>query len=344
MARALGQHVEAPSTTNALVQRAEGTSTPTLPARKFFSKTITNATCDLPPAVIKELKAGFKNYIPLAMCTHKACSNATRTTDAFDIEIGLSDKGEIKTKQKSMSAAKDYYLTTDDLTEVHENFIRGMRKYLVMDDLEGDLGPGGERATACADMFADFFSIVVARPDFTRDWPSYRGYIIESYMSWVGRRDDSYGLIFDEALFYKHKMSHLVPVILEQLRQPLAGSGSAVSARGSPGMRGRGRGSFTRGGFPAHSFPSSSQSQPPVPTYRCYLCAGTHSHREHQGPATRLVTNELGKWVDKAFGSKIICISFNVGSGSCKRGTSCIYHHSCSLCGDASHGSANCGA
>src|ERR1700728_4360255 len=45
---------------------------------------ITNATCDLPTVVIKELKAGFKQYIPLALCNHKACSNATRTSDAFD--------------------------------------------------------------------------------------------------------------------------------------------------------------------------------------------------------------------------------------------------------------------
>ena len=320
------------------------------PARKFFSKTITNATSDLPTSVIKELKAGFKNYIPLALCTHKACLHATRSTDAFDAEIGWSDKGEMKIKQKSMSAAKDYYLTTDDFTEIRENFIRGMRKYLVMNEEGEDIGPGGIRALECADMFAEFFSVVAARPDYTRDWPSYRGYIIESYTSWVGRRDDSYGLIFDEQLFYKYKMTHLVPVLLEQLRQPLAAS--VVSGRGGPGARGRGRGllggtslypSSSRGGFQAQPFHPSFQPQQSTTPFRCYLCGNAHSHKEHQGPATRLITNEQGKWVDKLLGGKTVCISFNVSSYGCKRGDTCTYSHSCSLCGDLSHGAAKCG-
>jgi hypothetical protein len=313
--------------------------------KKYFSRPITNATSDLPTSVIKEFKAGFKNYIPLALCTHKACTNATRHTDAFDTEIGWTDKGEMRLKQKSMSPAKDHYLTTDDFTEIRENFVRGMRRYLVMSDQGEEAGPGGERALACADMFADFFSVIAARPDYTQDWPSYRGYIIESYISWVGRRDDSYGLIFDEQLFYKHKMTHLVPVILEQLRQPLVANGGAVSGRGGPGGRGRGRGSSSnpgRGGFYTQPFPPPFPPQQPTSTFRCYLCGGTHPHREHQGPALRLVTNDQGKWVDKSHGSKIVCISFNVGSAGCKRGTICPYHHSCSFCGDLSHGSAKC--
>lgn len=292
-------------------------------------------------SVIKELKAGFKNYIPLALCTHKACLHATRTTDAFDTEIGWTDKGEMRLKTKSMTAAKDHHITTDDFTEIRENFIRGIRRYLVMAD---DVGPGGERASACAEMFREFFSVIAARPDYTQDWPSYRGYIIESYTSWVGRRDDEYGLIFDEPMFYKHKMTHLVPVILEQLRQPLAAIGTSVSVRGATGARGRGRGFSARGGFPAQSFPNPPfLSQQPPTAYRCFLCNGNHSYKEHQGPATRLVTNEHGKWVDKAHGGKIICIAFNVGTGGCRRPT-CTYFHSCSLCGDLAHGSTKCGA
>jgi hypothetical protein len=313
------------------------------PTRRYFSNAITNATSDLPIPVIKELKAGFKNYIPLALCTHKACKNATRSTDPIDTEIGWTEKGEMRLKQKTMNAAKDHYLTTDDFTEIRENFIRGIRKYLVMGD---DTGPGGDRAIDCADMFRDFFSIIAARPDYTQDWPSYRGYIVESYTSWVGRRDDSYGLIFDEHLYYKYKMTNLVPVILEQLRQPSAGNGSAIISRGGAGSRSRGRGfqgggtsSSNRGGYQGQG---SFQSQQPLSTFKCYLCNGPHSHREHEGSATRLVTNEHGKWVDKSHGNKIVCISFNVSPAGCKRGTGCTYSHSCSLCGDISHGSAKC--
>lgn len=72
-------------------------------------------------------------------------------------------------------------------------------------------------------MFWEFFSVIAARPDYTQDWPVSRSYIIESYTSWIGRRDDSYGLIFDEHLFYKYKMRNLLPTVLEQLQQPTAG-------------------------------------------------------------------------------------------------------------------------
>jgi hypothetical protein len=190
-------------------------------ARKYFSNAITNATSDLPISVIKELRSGFRNYILLALCTHKACLNASHSSDAIDTEIGWNEKGEIRLKQKTMTAGRDHHLTTDDFTEIRENFIRGMCKYLVMGDV---VEPGRGRATDCADMFAEFFSIIAARPDYTQDWPSYGGYIIESHTSWIGRRDDSYGLIFDEHLFYKYKMTNLVPAIIEQLRRPATGT------------------------------------------------------------------------------------------------------------------------
>ena len=297
------------------------------PTRKYFLQAITNATCDLPIAVIKELKGGFKNYIPLALCTHRACTNATRSTDGIDTEIGWNDRGEIRLKQKAMTAAKDHYITTDDFTEIRENFVRGMRRYLIMGE---DIAIGGSRATDCADMFAEFFSVIAARPDYTQDWPSYRGYIIEAYTSWVGRRDDSFGLIFAEPLFHKYKMRNLVPSILEQLRQPAGGGG---------GPRGRGRGfhigsafSSSRGGYQAQTFPSSFRPQQSSATFRCYLCGDAHSHKDHQGNARRLVQNDQGKWVDKLLGNKIVCISFNVAASGCRRASTCTYSHSCSLC------------
>jgi hypothetical protein len=130
---------------------------------------ITDTTSNLPLPVIKELRAGFKNYIPLALCTHRACSTATRSTDTFDTEIGWTEKGEMRLKQKSMTAAKDHYITTDDFTEIRESFIHGMCKYLVMSE---DVGPGGLQASDCRDMFAEFFGVIAARPDSTQDWPS----------------------------------------------------------------------------------------------------------------------------------------------------------------------------
>jgi hypothetical protein len=125
---------------------ATGSSAP-LQLGKYFTATIMNATSDLPITVIKELKGRFKNYIPLSLCTHKACSNATRPTDLFDTEIGLNEKGEIKLKQKMLTAAKDHYLTTDDFTEIRENFVRGMHRHLVLGD---DSEANGLKVAQCA--------------------------------------------------------------------------------------------------------------------------------------------------------------------------------------------------
>jgi hypothetical protein len=101
---------------------------------RYFSKVMTNMTSELPVAVIKELKGGFKNYILLLLCTHKACSNATRSTDTFNTEIGMNDRGEIRLKQKTMMVAKDHYLSTDDFTEIQENFTCRMQKHLILGD------------------------------------------------------------------------------------------------------------------------------------------------------------------------------------------------------------------
>jgi hypothetical protein len=281
--------------------------------------------------VIKELRNGFKNYIPLALCTHKACSNATRSIDSVDAEIAWTDKGEMRLKQKAMTAAKDHQITTDDFTEIRENFIRGMRKYLIMGN---DTEPGGDRAIDCADGFSEFFSTIAARPDYTTDGTSYRGYIVETYSSWIGRRSDDYGLIFDEQLFHKYKMRNLVPTILEQLRQPSFRGGSTAGTS----SRGRGRGS--QGGNTSSSFRTSQ----PSANFICYLCGEAHSYKEHQGDAKRLILNDQGKWIDKFLGNKIVCIAFNIYASGCRRGTACTYSHSCSFCGNTNHGCTKCNA
>ena len=90
---------------------------------EYFLATIINTTSDLSITVIKELQHGFKNYIPLFLCTHKACSNATRAADLFNMEIELNENGKIKLKQKTLTAAKNYHLTTDNFMEVQENIV-----------------------------------------------------------------------------------------------------------------------------------------------------------------------------------------------------------------------------
>lgn len=225
----------------------------------------------------------------------------------------------------------------------------------------------------CAAMFLDFFSMIAARPDFMLDWPSYRGYIIETYTSWVGRQNDSYGLIFDEAIFHKYKIKNLLPSVLEHLKQQsgnlqnikasggqagggsyagsgnVPGGGNFTGTGGYSGVRGRGRGAYN--GFQHNSshgrghqfFPLSFHSYQPSTTTKCYLCAAPHSHREHQGSTKRLVLAKHGKWVNKALGNQIVCIAFNSSPSGCRHPI-CNYSHSCSLCGDLTHGSDKCNA
>ena len=307
---------------------------------------------ELPLSVIKELKGRFQNYIPLSLCTHRACSNATHSMDAFDTEIRMNEKGEIHLKQKTMSSAKDQFLTCIELTKIHKNFICGMVKYLVLDS---NLELGVPHAVACAGMFQAFFSTIAARSDFTLDWESYREYMIEVYSSWIGWRDVTYGLIFDEGLFFKYKMCHLLPSVMDHLRlsgfhnvagtQALSscGRGHSSSSWANPN---NGQGHFQQ--FPSfqhlslqaavpNTFPNPPTTRSSFRDIQCYLCGGQHVHRDHQGSVKDLVTSDQGKWVDKALGNKTVCISFNISPGGCQR-ASCVFSHTCSLCGNASHG------
>ena len=104
------------------------------------------------------------------------------------------------------------------------------------------------------DMFQEFFSVIAARPDYTQDWPVYKGYIIESYTSWIGRMDNLFSMIFDEQLFYKCKMKNLLLTVLEQLQQPALGPSFFLSFRSNNfgrnsflGARGQGCGSQSWG-------------------------------------------------------------------------------------------------
>jgi hypothetical protein len=119
---ALGQNIPNATSTHA------GPSS----SKRFFSKAITTTTSDIPISVIKELRGGFKNYISLALCTHKACQNATHSSDHINTEIGWTEKGKMRLKQKSMNASRDHFLKMDDFAEIRKNFIRGIHKYLIM--------------------------------------------------------------------------------------------------------------------------------------------------------------------------------------------------------------------
>jgi hypothetical protein len=271
--------------------------------------------------------------------------------DSFDnSELSVTDKGEFKVKHKSMNPARDHHITTDEFSQIRENYVHGIRKHLI---LAGETEAGSASAHACADMFTAFFSNIASRPDWTEDWSLYRGYLIDAYTAWIARSNDSYGMIFSESAYEKFKLKSLTPSIIEIVRQQMNSSSDTSNYpntyNNSTG-RGRGNGPFTpnhsdrrgrgRGGFDSsgrgHSFRGRAA--------KCYLCGGEHHYREHQGKAKRLILED-GMWVDKALDNRIICISFNVNPEGCRRrpGT-CSYGHSCSLCGDPTHGCCKCSA
>jgi hypothetical protein len=349
IAAALSKH-ESSLDPNVIATAIASALTPNLPSSnavaisssKLFSQVITDSLNELPPHIIKALKDGLKTYIPLASCTHKSCRTASRTVDTFDnSELSVTDKGEFKVKHKSMNPARDHHITTDEFSQIRENFVRGVRKHLI---LAGETETGSASANACADMFAAFFSNIASRPDWTEDWSLYRGYLIDCYTAWIARCDDSYGMIFSEVAYEKFKLKSLTPSIVEIVRQQMTDTSNYHAQNNSNG-RGRGNGSGTprgrgRGGFDSSGRGHSFRVRSPT----CYLCGGEHHYKEHQGKAKRLIFED-GMWVDKALDNRIICISFNVNPDGCRRkaGT-CSYGHTCSLCGDPSHGCCKCNA
>jgi hypothetical protein len=318
----------------------------------LFTRAITTTSNELAPNMIKLLEAGFKTYIPLSSCTHKACRLASRSVEAFDSEISMNEKGEIKLKHKALNAALDHQMTTDDFSQVRENLIPAIRKHLI---LAGETAKGAPSAIACAEMFATFFTNIATRPDWTEDWMVYRGYLIDTYSSWISRSDNSFGMFFTEQAYAKYQLKTLVPNIQNIVRHQLDNpndNGSRpsyaydTSNRGMKGIssasRGRSRGTRyngTRatGSYQSHSFRDSTRPSGPL---RCFLCGDAHFHKDHQGKAKRLVL-ENGNWVDKALGGRTVCISFNSSPYGCQR-TNCYFNHSCSLCGSPEHGASKC--
>jgi hypothetical protein len=181
----------------------------------LFTRAIADSSNELAPNIIKLLEAGFKTYIPLSSCTHKACRLASRSAEAFDSEISMNEKGEIKLKHKAMNAALDHQMTTDNFSQVRENLIPAIRKHLI---LAGETAKGAPSAIACAEMFVAFFMSIATRPDWTEDWMVYRGYLIDAYSAWVSRSDNTFGMFFTEQSYAKYQLKTLVPNIQSIVR------------------------------------------------------------------------------------------------------------------------------
>jgi hypothetical protein len=90
--------------------------------------------------------------------------------------------------------------------------VAGMRKHLKLGD---ETDSGSAYAHACADMFAKFFTCIAARPDWTEDWSTYRGYLIDSYLAWMAHRNDMYGIAFTSEAYEKYKLQSLTLNIIE---------------------------------------------------------------------------------------------------------------------------------
>ena len=77
-----------------------------------------------------------------------------------------------------MNSVCDYTITTDDFSQIRENFTPALRNHLILSDATET---GADSAIACASMFANFFSAITNHPDWTEDWTLYRGYLIDAY-------------------------------------------------------------------------------------------------------------------------------------------------------------------
>jgi hypothetical protein len=212
----------------------------TISTTKLFSQVIMDSMNELLPHIIKALKDGLKTYVPLVACTHKSCRTASHTVDSFDnSELSVTDKGEFKVKHKSMNPAHDHLITTDDFSQIRENYVCGICKHLI---LAGETETGSASENACTDMFAEFFSNITSRPDWMEDWSLYRGYLIDCYTAWIAHCNDSFSMIFSDVAYEKFKLKSLTPSIIEIVHQQMISSSDSSNHPTYNNNNGRGRG------------------------------------------------------------------------------------------------------
>jgi hypothetical protein len=301
----------------------------------------------VPPSVIRILKAGWGEHIPLSALTNHACRTATLSvTRREDTALTIAGDGRLLSKASSIDSSKENTIDIIDWIEAARRFVNAIAKYL---HARGDPGPGGPNAAAIAQLFNKHFSSIQARVDFVSNFAAYREYDMT-----IRRKYLHESHLFDPATFQGPTFDAIQRT--HDLRERLQFKDSitrfkGTSTSGFPPTS-------NRNTSPKKSFRNSNSNSNPradsgwtkrPPTSgtwapkKCMYCSSTNhkfSACTASPASTFLKRDELGVWRNSD--GQTYCVNHN-GPLPCPRASACPHLHSCSLCGSGSHAAQQCG-
>lgn len=318
----------------------------TVPTATFTAQVDPNEVL-IPVKIIRILRSGWMDHIPLDAITNDACrlaaSQASRNSDHG---LTMNADGRIISKATLLDTSKEDKITISDWYQASRNLVYAIRQFLLAG---GDDKPGGPNAKAISAVFGKHFVTLQMRADFEASFATYRDYDINIRRRYVNGSSSFNPGIFQQSLYESIERTHFAAeraalqvehaAVKSLLAQKSSSGGSSRQSNSSSSKTYTYQGSFqprTDNGWKAkaggHSFRASSSGSS---NNACMFCGSRdHKYSLHSGPAKFLKKDPGGIWRDDA--SRTYCVNFN-GPFPCPRGSSCPHAHACSLCGTGSH-------
>ncbi|KAF8063170.1 hypothetical protein FPV67DRAFT_231361 [Lyophyllum atratum] len=287
----------------------------------------------IPAKVVKILRAGYREYIPLDSLTDAACTRAATEPVQPDTGFSIGAAGDLRLRTSHLDAKNEVHISLIDWCQAAPTLIRAMRQHFLA---AGDDDYGGPNAKIIAMGFERHFELLRLRRDFQSQFDVALAYDMHLRRSWVldssqFRMDVFHGDIWDH--FMRAKQGTMLNLL--KARLDASSSDSFRNKARTPDTANQAR----RGDAAARPNVAAAGDQPRV---RCMFCGS----RDHKYPACKHVGLYLhkdndGKWRSPT--GATYCIGHN-GPKPCARGEACIHVHACSLCGNGLHNAQICPA
>ncbi|KAF8074780.1 hypothetical protein FPV67DRAFT_1409295 [Lyophyllum atratum] len=284
----------------------------------------------IPIKVVKILRAGFREYIPLDSLTDAACTRAATEPVQPDTGFSIGATGDLRLRTSHLDAKNESRISLIDWCQAGATLVRAMRAHLLAagDDIHG--GPNAKIITA---TFERHFEILRLRRDFQSQFDVALEYDMHLRRAWVLDSSQFRMDVFHTDI-WDHLLRNKQGTMLDLLRSRLDASSSGSFRNG-----GRAASETANAPRPNRAAQGATGGQPRI---RCMFC----SSYDHKYP----VCKENGRYLHKdAAGiwrsptGATYCINHN-GPRACSRGEACLHVHACSLCGDGRHAAQACPA
>lgn len=311
----------------------------------------------VPARIIRILRAGWTDHIPLDAITNRACRLATfQLTRNTEHGLTMGSDGRIISKASPIDHSKEDKIDVSDWYQASRNLISAIANHLWA---SGDSAAGGANARRIAEIFSRHFLTLQGRTDFEESFAVYREYDINIRRRYLHQSALFSPAVFQQKLYESIARSHDLQE-RSSLRDLLSrASASAFTPSARPGTTSLTHKSFKfQGAFQPRSdngWVARGSAQNPSEkgrsflagaladrfgNIRCMFCASSaHKYSSCPGPGRFLRKDSAGVWRDTA--GKTVCINFN-GPITCPRGPACPHLHTCSLCGSGSHSAQSC--